>query len=110
MIENTLSRLEQKIQESSSIEDDQKGDVLQLLQDLKFELLTLSKTDNDRASTITGHTDTSAQEAIKESGDLAILTNSLQELNFSIEGFEASHPKLVETINAFCTRLSTMGI
>jgi hypothetical protein len=110
MIEDTVSHIEQKIQGSDSISEDRKRELLQLLATLKSEIGALSKTDSDKAQSIAGFTEVSAHEATRTEQNPELLKLSLKGLTSSVEGFEKSHPQLVQNVNAISNMLSNWGI
>lgn len=91
MIEKIISDIEAKIR-SETMSDSAKSELLQSLAKLKDEMAELEKT-----SDVT-------QEKLKS------LKNPIEELRSSVEGFEQSHPKLVETVNNISSTLSNLGI
>lgn len=110
MIEDTVSKIEAKIQGADAISDDRKGELLKLLGTLKAEVATLSKTHGDHAQSIAGFTEVSAHEATRSKQNPELLNLSLKGLSSSVEGFEKSHPRLVEAVNAISNTLSSLGI
>jgi chromosome segregation ATPase len=91
MIEQIIRDLEAKIR-AENISDSRKGELLQLLAGLKTEAATLQKTCD---------THRERQKSLKSSVD---------ELRSSVEGFEQSHPKLVQTVNNISSTLSNLGV
>jgi uncharacterized coiled-coil DUF342 family protein len=85
MIETTISELEAKIR-AESISADRKRELLQLLARLKTEV------------------------AAHDKQNLTPLKNSVEELRSSVEGFEQSHPKLVQLVHSISNTLSNLGI
>jgi hypothetical protein len=85
MIEKTIGEIEVKIH-AEAIGDDRKRELLQLLAKLKTEIAT------------------------SEKQNLQPLKNSVEELRLSVEGFEQSHPKLVQIVNSISNTLSNLGI
>jgi queuine/archaeosine tRNA-ribosyltransferase len=110
MIENTLGKIEEKIQTVSSIPEGNKAELLQLLATLKQEIQVLSETEAERAESITGFAQVSTHEAIRQERNPQLLELSLQGLASSVQGFETSHPRLVEIVNAICQTLANIGI
>jgi Mg2+ and Co2+ transporter CorA len=110
MIEDTLNKIEEKIQGSDSIKDDRKRDLLQLIGTLKSEIGELSKTHGEHAQSIAGFTQVSTHEATRADQNPELLDLSLKGLSSSVEGFEKSHPKLVQIVNAVSNALSNLGI
>ncbi|HEU6448705.1 MAG TPA: DUF4404 family protein [Verrucomicrobiae bacterium] len=85
MIENTIAELEAKIR-SESLSEDRRHELLQLLATLKTQLSERDKT------------------------NLKPLKSSVEELRASVEGFEKSHPQLVQTVNNISSVLANLGI
>jgi hypothetical protein len=77
---------------------------------MKTELADLSRTHGEQAESITGFAELSAREATRREKNPRLLKLSTEGLASSVEGFEASHPRLVEIVNAFCTMLAGLGI
>ena len=110
MIEETVGQIEARIQGAESIKDERKRELLQLLATLKSEVAELSKTHAEHAQSITGFTEISAHEATREQQNPQLLKLSLEGLSSSVGGFEKSHPKLVQIVNAISNTLSNLGI
>jgi|SRR5581483_4272661 len=110
MIEDTVSKIEARIRNSESIRDERKRELLQLLGTLKAEVATLSKTHGEQAQSIAGFTEVSAHEATRAKQNPELLDLSLKGLSSSVEGFETSHPRLVQIVNAISNTLSSLGI
>lgn len=110
MIEDTVSHIEAKIQASDAIKDDRKRELLQLLGTLKAEIATLSKTNTEQAQSIAGFTELSTHEATRSEQNPELLQLSLKGLSSSVDGFEKSHPRLVQIVNAITTTLSNWGV
>jgi archaellum component FlaC len=91
MIEKLISDIEAKIR-SETISDAAKNELLQSLAKLKAEMATMKKTSD------------AASEKLKS------LKNPMEDLRSSVEGFEQSHPKLVQTVNSISSTLSNLGI
>jgi Domain of unknown function (DUF4404) len=107
---DSLGQLEARIQETHDLNPQQKAELLRLLADLKGAVAELSKTHEAHAHSLTGVTDTSAQEAAKEERPQHPLRIAMEELSTSVEAFEASHPALVNTVNKISMLLANMGI
>jgi hypothetical protein len=110
MIDETIGKIETRIQSADSIKEDRKRELLQLLATLKSEAAELSKTHDEQAQSIAGFAQVSAHEATREQRNPELLTLSLRGLRSSVEGFENSHPKLVQIVNAISNTLSNLGI
>ena len=110
MIKDTISSIEAKIQSADSINADKKRELLQLLGTLKSEVSTLSRTNDEQAQSIAGFTEISAHEATRSEQNPQLLELSLKGLSSSVEGFEKSHPRLVQIVNSISQTLSNLGI
>jgi uncharacterized coiled-coil DUF342 family protein len=88
MIEQIIADLEAKLQ-TEKLSDSGRNELLQLLAKLKAETAALTSATEEK------------QKALK---------SSLDELRSSVQGFEQSHPKLVETVNNISSTLSNLGI
>jgi malonyl CoA-acyl carrier protein transacylase len=86
MIEKTIGEIETKIRGAEAVSEERKRELLQLLAKLKTEIYA------------------------REKQNLAPLKYSVGELQSSVEGFEQSHPKLVEAVNRVSNMLSNLGI
>jgi Mg2+ and Co2+ transporter CorA len=110
MIEDTLSKIEAKIESSDAITADRKRELLQLIHTLKNEVASLSKTHGDQAESIAGFAEVSAHEATRPQQNPELLQLSLKGLSSSVTGFEKSHPQLVQIVNAISNTLANLGI
>lgn len=110
MIEDTVSNIESKIKASDSINEDKKRELLELLERLKSEVGTLSRTHGEQAESIAAFTEVSAHEATRAEQNPELLKLSLKGLSSSVDGFEKSHPKLVQIVNAISNMLSNWGV
>jgi len=88
MIEQTINEIEAKIRTADGLGDERKRELLQLLTTLKNQATALKKTQADARS----------------------MKSSIDELRSSVEGFENSHPKLVQLVNNISNTLSNWGI
>ena len=110
MIEDTVGKNEAKIQGTDSIQVEKKRELLQLLGTLKSEIGKLSETHGEQAQSIAGFTELSAHEATRSQQNPELLELSLKVLHSSVDGFEKSHPRLVQIVNAISSTLSNLGI
>ena len=110
MIKETISSIEAKIQSAEAINGDKKRELLQLLGTLKSEVDTLAQTHDEQAQSIAGFTEISAHEATRTQQNPELLQLSLKGLSSSVEGFENSHPRLVQIVNTISQTLSNLGI
>jgi len=110
MIEDTIGKIEARIQSADAIKDDRKQELLELLGTLKAEVAKLSETHTEQAESIAGFTERSAQEATRSEQNPQLLKLSIQGLNSSVGEFEKSHPQLVRIVNAISHTLSNLGI
>ena len=110
MIEDTIGKIEARIQGAESIKEERRRELLELLGTLKSEVAGLSKTNEDQAQSIAGFTELSTHEATRAERNPQLLKLSLDGLGSSVEGFERSHPRLVQIVNDISSTLSNLGI
>jgi phage I-like protein len=110
MIQQTLAKIEERIQQVNSLTAQNKIELLNLLSTLKTEVEDLSETEAEGAESITGFTQISTHEATREDRNPRLVELSLEGLRSSVQGFETSHPKLVENVNSICQILANSGI
>jgi len=110
MIENTISEIEAKIGGAESVSAERKLELLQLLGTLKTEVAALSQTHGEQADSIANFAKISAHEATRSEPNAQLRDLSNQGLLTSVDGFEQSHPRLVQIVNAISKTLSDLGI
>ena len=110
MIENTIGEIEAKIGGAESVSAERKAELLKLLGTLKTEVAALSKTHGEQADSIANFARLSAHEATRVDQNPQLREISLQGLRSSGGGFEQTHPRLVQIINAISKTLSDLGI
>jgi prefoldin subunit 5 len=110
MIKDTLDEIEAKIRGAESVSEERKRELFQLLGTLKAEVGKLSKTHDEQAQSIARFAELSAHEATRAQQNPQSLHHSLEGLRSSVEGFEKSHPQLVQIVNNISNTLSNLGI
>jgi putative cell wall-binding protein len=110
MIQDDFDKIEERLKQSKSVKESEKIELLTLLTTLKKEIADLSQTNYEHAESIVGFAKLSAHEATRREKSPELLNLSIEGLTSSVQGFEISHPKLVEIINTFCTMISNLGI
>jgi len=110
MLQETISKIENQLQNSSAMPEPQRAELLRLLATLKSEIGELSKTHQEQAQSIAGFTELSAHEATRETKNPELLKLSVKGLSSSAEEFEETHPQLVGIVNRIATMLANMGI
>jgi Domain of unknown function (DUF4404) len=109
MLRDTLEKIEERVRQAA-IAPPQRTELLQLLQALKVEVDTLSRTHEEQAQSIAAFTAVSAHEATRDQKNPELMDLSLRGLSQSVQGFEESHPRLVQLVNSISTTLSNLGI
>jgi hypothetical protein len=110
MIGDTVDKLEQRIRGLTTVSEDRRAELVALFLKLKAEIGALPAAQADRGETITRFAELSAHEAIRAAGSPELRSLSIQGLSTSVEGFEVSHPRLVQVVNSLCTGLANLGI
>jgi len=109
MIQDTISKIEERLRAADG-GGASKAELLKLLASLKAEIAELSSSHAEQAQSIAGFTAISTHEATRSDRQPELVQLSLKGLSSSVEGFEQSHPKLVQVVNAICNTLSNLGI
>ena len=105
-----IVNIENKIR-NSSIQSENREQLLSLLNELKGEIEKLSSEDqHEKLSSVGSFAEAGANEVARDGGSKSILDIALHGLSESVKEFEESHPKLVQTINSICTQLSNSGL
>ncbi len=110
MIHDTIEQLKATLQRSAALKEENKTELLQLLERLNQEVAELAKTDAEQARSIAGFAAVSAHEATRAEADPRLRELSLQGLSQSVARFEETHPRLVQAVNSVCNALSNLGI
>ena len=100
-IEKRIEQIQVKLQSDDNIPEQTRADLMELLTSLKTEVEALSQTHQQEAAEVARSAAASAESITQE---------TLKELRSSVEGLEASHPQLVQTVNQIALTLSNMGI
>jgi hypothetical protein len=110
MIEKTISEIEAQIGGAEAVSAERKQELLNLLATLKTEVAALSKTHREEADSIANFAKISAHEATRTQPNSELREISRQGLQSSVGGFEQTHPRLVQIVNAISKTLSDLGI
>ena len=110
MIEKTISEIETKVRGSVSVGENRKQELLDLISRLKTEIGKLETTHSQQADSIATLAHASTEHATSDQRDPARLENSVADLRSSVEGFEQSHPKLVQVIDNLSKSLASWGV
>ncbi len=110
MLQHTLKTIENKIKDTPHIPDESKAEFLDLLHQLNDQINALKEIQAEKAQSIKGFTKVSAHEITRREMDPGLVRIAMEGLSSSVKEFEASHPKLVQTVNAICDFLSKIGI
>ena len=111
MIEQTISEIEAKLPATNSVDSQRKEELLTLLGRLKSEIGTLAQTHEEQADSIANFAKLSALEATRSEPNPQLRELSNQGLVSSVEGFEKSHPHLVQIVNSISSTLkANLGI
>lgn len=110
MIQKTLSSIEERLKKVTSVTDENRSELLDLVSTLKTEIEELSKTHTEHAESITGFAAVSTREATRQEKNPVLLQLSIDGLAASVEGFETSHPTLAGVVNRICSMLANLGI
>jgi len=110
VIQGTLAKIESAIAKIEAGDSKDKAELVSLLKKLKAELAELPESRIDDARSIAHFTETAAHEATRSNKSMERKNLSISGIAYSVKGFEASHPQLVEITNEICMILARMGI
>lgn len=110
MLEDTLAKLEQRLSATETIQGQQREELLGLVATLRTELGQLAPAHREQAQSIGGFAALSAHEATRQHRNPALVRLSLEGLKSSVDGFEKSHPRLVQVVDRICTTLANLGV
>ena len=110
MIQDRIAKIEATLQGAANLPAETKQELLALLSELKAEVAPLTTTHGEDAASIARFTDASIHEATRSARKPEQTAAALSGLSASVEGFEASHPRLVQIVDRIALTLSNMGI
>ncbi|MCX8156873.1 MAG: DUF4404 family protein [Verrucomicrobiae bacterium] len=110
MIQDTIAKIEARLASTEQLPEEKRRELLELVSRLKEEVHSLSQTHADDARSIAQFAALSTHEATREDVKQPLLDTALNGLARSVQGFESSHPRLVDVVNRICTTLSNLGI
>jgi hypothetical protein len=110
MIDETLKRIENTVQNSQSIQADTRQELLTQLAALKEEVAQLADTHHDQAKSIAGFMEVSAHEATRPARDENLMSLGLDGLGAAVRDFEATHPRLTDAVNTIRQLLANIGV
>ena len=110
MLSETIDKIEDKIEKSSTLSDAERQELLAIIAKLETEVGALPDSQAERAESIKRFAELSAHEATKQEKNPQLLELSLNGLNSSVQEFEADHPGLVQAVNNICHMLANIGI
>ncbi len=110
MLDETFTKLETKIRQSEAIQAAQKSELLGLLPPLHSAVAELAKTHTEHAESVVGFADISTHEVTRQHRNPQLAALALKGFTSSVQELEASHPTLVQIVNAMSVILSNIGI
>ena len=110
MIQDRIDKIENTLRSAQNLPPETREELLKLLADLKAEVASLTATHRDDAASITHFADASFHEATRSERKPEQTAAAISGLNASVQGFEASHPRLVQIVDRIAVTLSNMGI
>jgi hypothetical protein len=110
MLRETISRIEDQLRGTASLDPGKREELLSLVGALKEEVAALAETHREDARSIASFAETSVQEAMRNEKNRELLTHSLDGLALSARRFEVSHSRLTGLVNAIGQTLWKIGI
>ena len=110
MIQDRIDKIENTVHSAANLPPETKQQLLALLSELKAEVAPLTETHGEDAASIARFADASVHEATRSERKPDQTAAALSGLSASVQGFEASHPQLVQIVDRIAVTLSNMGI
>lgn len=110
MIDDTIAKIQRQLQQARNLSPGKREELQDLIAQLRTEISSLREVDPGRAQSIAGLAETSAHEATRPDQQPDTTKNAIEELESSVTGFEAAHPKLTAVVNRIASTLSNLGI
>jgi hypothetical protein len=110
MIQDRIDKIEATLRNSPNLAAETRDELLKLIADLKAEVTPLAGSHSEDVQSIAGFADASVHEATRSEQKPALFEAALKGLSRSVQGFEASHPRLVQVVDRLALTLSNMGI
>jgi len=106
MKDEQIEKIKSAVQSADHILPEKKAELLRLISNLRPVIVKASQTHDEHAAKIAQLVEASAHEAARKKPT----KNLLNELEQSVEKFEASHPELVALVTEYTAFLSAVGI
>jgi hypothetical protein len=110
MISERLAKLESRLQDSATIPEATRQELLELLAGLKAEVTPLQATHGESARRITGSAEIAVEASMQRDEQPEHAAQAVQGLAASVRQFEATHPRLVAIVDELALTLSNLGI
>jgi ABC-type transporter Mla subunit MlaD len=110
MLNETLARIEKTVSQASAIDDTTRKELLGLVGSLRSEVSQLAQTHDDHAQSIAGFAQVSTHEATRAEPNEQLLKHGLDGLSAAVREFEATHPRLTNTVNSIHQLLTNIGV
>lgn len=110
MIDDTIRRIEARLQSSEAMPEATRAELLNLLATLKDEVAQLPAQNAAAVQSIVRAAEVSTEQAVAPARDEERYRGALDELADSVRDFEDSHPRLVQVVNNLANTLAGLGI
>jgi len=108
MIQDRIAKIEETLAATPDLPAPTREELLRLLSELKSEVAAMAPAHGGEAQSIAQSAD-AAFTAVSHPRDESS-SAVLDDFRASVEGFEASHPRLVQIVDRIAQTLSNMGI
>jgi predicted amino acid-binding ACT domain protein len=109
MTNEHIEKIKSAVEAADHIPPEKKAELSAVLAKLKPAIANLEQTHAEDAQNISRFVEASAHKAARKEEHLELKT-VLGRLKQSVQKFEASHPKLVASVNDYSTVLSSLGV
>lgn len=110
MINDKLKKIENEIETTENIEASKKNELLDLIRELKTEIVELSQENSEQAESIANFAGAMTHESTRQSPNSELKQISEKGLTSAVKEFEMTHPRLISLVNSISDMLSGIGI
>lgn len=105
-----LTRIEAEARELQATDPRRAAELSRLLRTVRRELRGLGARHPDTAERVARAAEAAIKRAARPDASALLLKETGRELERSMAGFEASHPRLAAVVAEICARLAALGI
>jgi hypothetical protein len=111
MIQQTLDRITARVQNAGSLSDNDRAEIIELLESLRGEIQEESQLHHlEKIEKVLGVSELTTHDAAAQAQDSDLVGKAVEAMKSSVLELEASHPKASQAMARLAQILSGMGI